>query len=147
MPELFFYRLEGRALADVLPQLLEKTRERGWRAVVQLGTPAAIPELSQKIWAYKPESFLAHGFEGEGTNQPIWLTATAENPNAASVRFFVSGAVPGDITGLERAIYVFEAEDEPAVEQARARWRLAKTESTPARFFIFSEGRWKEQQG
>ncbi|MDP4823092.1 MAG: DNA polymerase III subunit chi, partial [Aestuariivirgaceae bacterium] len=35
MSEIWFYRLEGRSVADVLPTLLEKSMERGWRTVVE----------------------------------------------------------------------------------------------------------------
>ena len=147
MAELWFYRLEGRAVGDVLPQLLEKSLERGWRAVVETGSPDAIPPLSQKLWGYRPESFLAHGHEGDGAGQPVWLTAESGTPNGAAVRFYVEGAVPGDVSGLERGIYIFESSDEPAIEAARARWKQAKAEALPARYFIFRDGRWEEQKG
>ena len=145
MAELFFYRLEGKPVADVLPQLLEKSLERGWRVAVELGRTEEIPELSRKLWASRAESFLAHGHEGDGAHQPIWLTAGADNPNAASVRIFVEGAVPRDVMGLERAIYLFEASDEAAVAAARERWKQAKAEGTPSRYFIHKDGRWSEQ--
>ncbi len=35
--EVLFYHLEQQALEKVLPSLVEKTLERGWRAVVQAG--------------------------------------------------------------------------------------------------------------
>ena len=34
-PEIWFYHLERSTLDQVLPGLLEKTRERGWRALVR----------------------------------------------------------------------------------------------------------------
>ena len=33
--EVFFYHLESRTLEQVLPALLERSLERGWRAGVQ----------------------------------------------------------------------------------------------------------------
>ncbi len=38
MTEVFFYHLEARPLEQVVPQLLEKSLERGWRAVVEVGS-------------------------------------------------------------------------------------------------------------
>ena len=35
MTEILFYHLQHQPLERVLPTLLEKTLERGWRAVVQ----------------------------------------------------------------------------------------------------------------
>ena len=37
MTEVLFYHLEQQPLERVLPSLLERTLERGWRAVVQCG--------------------------------------------------------------------------------------------------------------
>ena len=37
LTETLFYHLERRALDDVLPGLIEKTLERGWRAVIRDG--------------------------------------------------------------------------------------------------------------
>ena len=39
MTEVLFYHLERQPLERVLPNLLERTLERGWRAVVQCGDP------------------------------------------------------------------------------------------------------------
>ena len=47
MTEVLFYHLESRPLEQVLPQLLEKTLERGWRAVVQAGSDERAAALSQ----------------------------------------------------------------------------------------------------
>ena len=38
MTEVLFYHLTESALEDALPPLLEKSLERGWRAVVQTGS-------------------------------------------------------------------------------------------------------------
>jgi 1-deoxy-D-xylulose-5-phosphate synthase len=38
-PEIWFYHLERSGLEQVLPGLLEKTREKGWRALVRVATP------------------------------------------------------------------------------------------------------------
>ena len=38
MADVLFYHLEARPLEAVIPQLLEKTLERGWRAVVEVGS-------------------------------------------------------------------------------------------------------------
>ncbi|HTM77926.1 MAG TPA: DNA polymerase III subunit chi, partial [Devosia sp.] len=38
MVDILFYHLEQRPLEAVIPQLLEKTLERGWRAVIEVGS-------------------------------------------------------------------------------------------------------------
>ena len=37
MTEVLFYHLQGTTLEKVLPPLLEKSLERGWRVAVQTG--------------------------------------------------------------------------------------------------------------
>ena len=38
MTEILFYHLQNMKLDNVLPMLLEKSLERGWRIVVQTGS-------------------------------------------------------------------------------------------------------------
>ena len=61
MTEILFYHLERQALDAVLPALLERTLERGWRAVVQSGSAERVTALDQLLWTYRADSFLAHG--------------------------------------------------------------------------------------
>ena len=95
MTEVLFYHLERRPLEQVLPQLLEKTLERGWRAVVQTGSEERAEALSQSLWTYRDEAFLPHGSAADGHEemQPVFLTPEDVNPNGAQIRFFVDGGL------------------------------------------------------
>ena len=42
-------------------RLVEKTLERGWRAVVQAGSDERLAAIDLALWTYKEDSFLAHG--------------------------------------------------------------------------------------
>jgi DNA polymerase-3 subunit chi len=42
MTEVLFYHLQRRPLESALPQLLEKSLERGWRVIVQAATEERI---------------------------------------------------------------------------------------------------------
>ena len=83
MTEVRFYHLQRKTLEDALPQILEKTLERGWRAIVMAGSEERVEALTQHLWTYKEFSFLPHGSarDGDAEHQPIWLTAEDENPN------------------------------------------------------------------
>ncbi|MGE0211895.1 MAG: DNA polymerase III subunit chi [Parvibaculaceae bacterium] len=145
MTEVLFYHLERQTLEAVLPRLLEKTIERGWRAVVQAASAERVEALSSTLWSYREESFLPHGSaaDGDGELQPVWLTAGSDAPNAATVRFFVDGAPPENLEGLERAVYLFDGRDEAAVEEARERWKAIKAEGHAATYWQQDEaGRW-----
>ena len=82
-----------------LPTLLEKSLERGWRAVVQAGSAERVEALDAVLWSYRDDSFLPHGTaaDGERDLQPVFLTHDAANPNSAQVRFLVDGAVADDV--------------------------------------------------
>jgi DNA polymerase III subunit chi len=130
MAEVLFYHLERKPWQHVLPRLLSAANARGWRSVVQFPDEALVEEASQTLWASEADIFLAHGTEADGRagQQPIWLTAKDENPNAANVRFFISGAGVSGLDGLARAIVIFDGMDETAVAAARAEWARLKTE-------------------
>ncbi len=80
--EVLFYHLERQPLERVLPSLLEKMLERGWRAVVQSASRERLEALDLALWTYTDESFLPHGTARDGSAEatPIFLT-TGANPN------------------------------------------------------------------
>ena len=94
MTEVLFYHLQGQKLEGVLPTLLERSVERGWRVVVQGASDERIDALDSHLWIYSDDSFLPHGTwrEAEAADQPVVLTVTDTNPNAATVRFLIDGA-------------------------------------------------------
>lgn len=126
--ELWFYHLTHWPLERALPPLLEKTLERGWRALVRVGSPERLAHLDQHLWTWREESFLAHGTEEEAgpEGQPILLTLSDANVNRADVQFAVDGALPVDLAAFARTILVFDGRNEDAVAAAREEWRKAK---------------------
>ena len=66
MTEVRFYHLQRKTLEDALPQILEKTLERGWRAVVMAGSEERVEALTQHLWSYKEFGFLPHGSARDG---------------------------------------------------------------------------------
>ncbi len=145
MVEVLFYQLDRRPLEAVLPQLLERTLERGWRACVQASSPERVEALSSALWTWRDEGFLPHGTaqDGNGALQPIWLTAGDDNPNRAAVRFLVDGATAASLDGLERAVYMFDGHDETALAAARSRWSEARDAGHEVTYWQQDEdGRW-----
>lgn len=144
MTEILFYHLEARPLEAVLPQLLEKTLERGWRAVVETGSEERAMALDGHLWTYREDSFLPHGVAGQETDalQPVLLTTGTENPNGAAVRFFVDRAVPGDPSGYERIVFLFSGHDSEALEAARAAWTRLRVGNEATYWRQEPSGRW-----
>ncbi len=126
MTEVLFYHLSEHTLERALPGLLEKCLERDWKVVVQSGSEERRDALDAHLWNYRDDAFLPHGAQGEGGEQPIWLTTGTENPNNALVRFMVDGAEPPDLTSYVRAIYMFDGHDNEALSHARQRWKAEK---------------------
>ncbi len=127
-PEIWFYHLQHWSLERALPSLLEKTRERGWRALVRCGSPERLQALDAHLWTYRDDGFLPHGVAGGGdeAGQPILLTDAMDNSNGAEALFLIDRAELGDPQGFERCILVFDGNDQDAVSAARDEWKKAK---------------------
>jgi DNA polymerase-3 subunit chi len=150
MTEVLFYHLERQPLERVLPQLLRKTLERGWRAVVRAGSDERAEAISAQLWTHDDASFIPHGtkLDGSPARQPIWLTAGPDRPNDAEVLFLVDGAEPDDIEGLQRAVFLFNGRDGEAVERARETWKSAKAAGHDVSYWQQDDaGRWVNRAG
>lgn len=148
MAEVLFYHLTESTLEDALPSLLEKSLERGWRAVVQTGSAERRDALDTHLWTWRDDSFLAHGTEHDQhpQHQPILLTTTAANANGAQIRFLVDGAEPPPLGEYQRAVFMFDGHDAFQLEQARAHWKTMKTEGHAVTYWQQTpEKRWERK--
>jgi DNA polymerase III subunit chi len=145
--EVWFYHLERSGLDEVLPELLEKTLARGWRAVVRAPHGDRVDHLDGYLWTYRDDSFLPHGTDGEpqAARQPILLTTTQEAPNGADALFLVDGAEFGELSGYKRCIVLFDGRDEAALTAARAQWVQAKTLGLAGSYWRQQARGWEKQ--
>ena len=148
MTEVLFYHLQNRTVEDVLPGLLARSVERGWRVIVQ-SSEDRIEPLDAHLWTYKDDSFLPHGTmrESSSADQPVLLTAGSDNANGASVRFLIDGApMPEDASAYERIVLLFDGEDPDALASARERWSTAKGLGLDVTYWQPDEnGRWQRK--
>ena len=149
MTEVVFYQLKGQPLEAVLPALLQKSLERGWRVIVQAASEERIEALDSHLWTWRDDAFLPHGTwrESEAAEQPILLTLGEHNPNGATVRFLVEGAaMPADPAAYQRLVLLFDGNDPEALERARRDWSASKTNGFQVTFWVADEnGRWQQQ--
>lgn len=149
MTEILFYHLQGQKLEGVLPSLLEKSLDRGWKVAVQATSEERIDALDAYLWTYKDDGFLPHGTwrEPEASQQPVLLTPNEGNPNGATVRFLIDRApMPVDPQSYQRVVLLFDGEDEEVVAAARAQWSEAKTRGFEATYWQTDEqGRWTKK--
>ena len=147
MAEILFYHLETQPLERVLPTLLEKTLERGWRAVVQTAGRERAEALDALLWTFSDDAFLPHGIAGTETDtqQPVLITTDDANPNGANVRFFVDRAVPRSGEGYERIVYLFSGHDPDAVNEARLAWKALGQGNELTYWQQDDNGRWAKK--
>ena len=149
MTEILFYHLKGQTVEQVLPPLLQKSLERGWRVVVQASSDERVDGLDAHLWTWRDDTFLPHGTwrDSEAAEHPILLTVNEGNPNRAGVRFLVEGApMPEDAASYNRLVLLFDGEDPEAVETARTRWSEAKAAGFDVTYWQADErGRWQRQ--
>jgi DNA polymerase-3 subunit chi len=156
MTEVLFYHLQDMTLESVLPPLLEKSLERGWRVVVQSTSQERADALDAHLWTYRDDSFLPHatwragdaGRAGDAPDQPIVLAVEEGNPNRANVRFLVdSAALPADTSAYDRVVLVFNGDDGEALAAARSAWTDCKSRGFEVTYWQADErGRWQRRE-
>jgi DNA polymerase-3 subunit chi len=149
MTDVLFYHLQNMTLDKVLPPLVEKSLERGWRVVVQASTEERVEALDGHLWTYRDDSFLPHATARaeDAAEQPVLLTTDTANLNGAHVRFLVeNAALPEDVSSYERIVLVFDGDDDTALAQARAAWKDSKARGHDVTYWQADErGRWQRR--
>ena len=149
MTEILFYQLKGQTPEQVLPALLQRSLDRGWRVVVQASSQERIEALDAHLWTWRDDAFLPHGTwrDSEAAEQPILLTLDEHNPNGAVVRFLIEGVVmPKNAAAYQRIVLLFDGEDADALETARAHWSEAKSAGFEVTYWQADEsGRWQRR--
>ncbi len=148
MTEVRFYHLTRTALDQALPQMLEKTLERGQRAVVRSGSEERVEALAARLWIYNDRSFLPHGSakDGRAERQPVWLTTEEGAPNGAEVLFLTDGSGGEDLSAFQLCAVLFDGSDEAALAQARSQWTALKDAGHEVTYWQQDEaGRWSQK--
>lgn len=144
MPDILFYHLQGQRLEQALPLLVEKTLEKGWRALIRAGSEERLRAIDEALWTHREESFIPHGREadGEPETQPVLLSLADSRVNAPDVIFLVDRAPLPASYDIERVVLMFDGDDGEAVEEARAAWKTVKSLGHAATYWQQDGGRW-----
>jgi DNA polymerase-3 subunit chi len=153
MTETLFYHLERRSLDSVLPGLVERSLERGWRAVIRTESAERAEMIDNLLWTYDEQGFIPHGQSGEGdpARQPVLITVEDENPNGANVLFLVGGADLPDwcgaaVSNFARIVLMFDGRDPESLSRARGAWKDAKASGHDVTYWKESPtGKWEKQ--
>ena len=143
--EIWFYHLERSTLEQVLPGLLEKTLQKGWRALVRVNDAGTVDDIDELLWTYRAESFLPHGrADAEHANgQPVLISESGDNLNSAQTLFIVDEAELGSTEDFARCFIIFDGRNDQSVQYARNRWRNLKDSGCELQYWKQDEeGRW-----
>ncbi|MEO1309753.1 MAG: DNA polymerase III subunit chi [Pseudomonadota bacterium] len=144
--ELWFYHLEGARSEEILPDLLQKTLDRGWRAAVRAPDAEAAERIDAALWTAGDASFIPHGRAGPddetAKRQPIWISTDDRAPNGADFLIAVDGAPLEAKRAAEfrRAAYLFDARDEAARTAARELWKSASDQGLETTYWTRASG-------
>ena len=145
--EYWFYHLESSTVEGVLPGLLEKTRQKGWRALVKL-PEEQLKEMDDYLWAYKDDSFLPHGRDDEplAEQQPITLSADIMDADGHQAVFLLGGAEIVDLAGVERCMVMINGRSESDVARERKRWKVLKETGASLSYYQQNDrGSWEKK--
>jgi len=149
MTEILFYHLERQPLDQVLPSLLEKTRERGWRAVVRTVNAERATALDEHLWSYREESFLTHALAAHAGPGEEAIVIAIDEPdlNEPQVSFHIDGAaLPESPDAYERIVVLFDGNETVALENARSQWKDIRDKGLAATYWQQNEqGRWEKK--
>jgi len=153
MSEALFYHLERRSLDDALPDLVERTLERGWRALIRPDNAERAEAIDNLLWTYAQEKFLPHAQHGDGdpARQPVLISLEEGNPNKADVLFLIGGAAKADWSddstrAMTRIVLMFDGRDPDALSAARNAWKDAKAAGHDVTYWKENvSGKWEKQ--
>ena len=144
--EVRFYHLTRQSLEQALPALLEKTLERGWRAILRGPDAERLSALDNWLWTYSDNGFLPHAIQGDGPDaeQPLLLTTEDVNPNGANVLFLLDGLTES-AHAYDLICLVFSGGDEAAVNAARAAWAKYKDAGASLTYWQQGDRGWEKK--
>lgn len=128
MTAINFYHLTKLPIGKALPKLLEKVIATKANVIVQAASDEAVEQLNKELWTYTTKFFLPHGSKKDGneSEQPIYLTASNENPNGATILAIAGNAEAENIDSFDKCLYMFDGNDEEQLKTARNRWKEYK---------------------
>ena len=146
--EHWFFHLETTPLKGALPELLEKTREKGWTALVCFRDASVCKDMDDYLWTYKDDSFLPHGPDDKplAEHHPIRLTHTAKSAGGTDAVFLTDGVELDNYDGVKRCVTLIDGRSESAVTRARGQWRKAKEGNAVLSYWQQNEhGKWEKK--
>lgn len=149
MGSAMFYHLTRSGPGQLLPMLIGKSLQAGWRVELRGRDRARQVALDELLW--QGDGFLPHGLAGgaHDARQPVLLTVQgqdAANTPRCLIALDGAGVTGAECEALERACIVFDGNDPDELDRARALWRALKDAGISAEYWSEADGRWERKQ-
>lgn len=147
MTEYWFYHLEASTLEGVVPGLLEKTLQKGWRALVKL-PESKLAQMDELLWTFRDDAFLPHGRDDEplAELQPILISSKLESAVGFDAVFLIDGAEVKDIADASRVMVMINGRSQDDISRERSRWKTLKSEGANLAYYQQDDrGRWAKK--
>lgn len=109
MTQIDFYSLpdtDPEARIILTCRLLEKSLAKKHRVLIQVNDKDDAEQLSEKIWGFRPESFLAHGFLNEHPKNQIEIGWTNDHGSQSDILIQLSDEIPEFFSRFNRVIEI-----------------------------------------
>ena len=147
-----FYHLTRSPAEQLLPTLIGKSRQAGWRVELRGTDAARMARLDEALW--QGDGFLPHGLAGgpHDALQPVLLTVSGAGETAkgagADCLIALDGAAvdPAECAPAQRVCIVFDGNDPTALDAARGQWRSLTGAGVAAEYWSEEGGRWERKR-
>lgn len=147
-----FYHLTRSPAEQLLPTLIGKSRQAGWRVELRGTDAARMARLDEALW--QGDGFLPHGLAGgpHDALQPVLLTVggagDAGKGAGADCLIALDGAAvdPAECAPAQRVCIVFDGNDPTALDAARGQWRSLTGAGVAAEYWSEEGGRWERKR-
>ena len=149
MGNALFYHLTRSPAEQLLPVLIGKSLQAGWRVELRGTDPARMQRLDDHLW--RGDGFLPHGLAGgaHDPRQPVLLTVAGQAAaNTPSCLMALDGVQvdPGECTDLQRCCIIFDGGDHAATARARDQWKALTGAGVTAEYWSEESGRWERKR-
>ena len=148
MGNALFYHLTRSTAETLVPSLIAKSRQAGWRVELRGAEAARMARLDELLW--QGDGFLPHGLAGgpHDAMQPVLLTVAGQGTAGADCLIAIDGAGvdPAECATAQRVCIVFDGNDESALNVARSQWRTLTGAGVPAEYWSEAGGHWEKKR-
>lgn len=144
-----FYHLTRSPAESLLPVLIDKSLQAGWRVELRGTDPKRLSRLDERLWM--DDGFMPHGLAGgpHDARQPVLLTlASQQAANAPACLMALDGAevAPDECAQLQRVCILFDGNDPTSTERARDQWRALTGAGVTSEYWSEEGGGWERKR-